>query len=543
MAVVVFDNVNCVSRVRTNSFRLHGRRQIILQALLATSVMVILLVRIPEAFTGSTNLQREGRLERESHGDTLATARLRRRQSVGDKESLMKEILQKPLISKALTGSISSNEMKRTVIDQLLAELKMATSPSDAEKLHRLLRRTWLFHDDASVTAMMRSGLDAMSSGDFQSAEQTFSMATQMDPAYAEAWNKLSTCQYELGDYMSSLANVRKTLELEPNHLGARMGLGLVLLKLQRFGDAAEAFQSSQDLQPNILDGNQARSWYANALNALRGAIIGISGAAPQVGKWTITCCVLASMLFTGAVQSTAPGGQLPFFTAGTWSSVLERPLAPPSSSPWNSYTTTNIQEMRSDKGNMVRLTKIEQTLALGAPLSELKDLVKGIRSNVAKEEVSARLLDELGVESNPARAAAISDLVWKSWIYHENPIVRSLMKEGINSMAAGDLQEAKWRFTNAAHFDPNYAEAWNKLATVYYLMGEQELSLSAIESTLEIEPRHFGAISGRGLVLLKLERFGEAASAFRDVKGPYPAAQETNTNVEFAEAMEAARR
>jgi tetratricopeptide (TPR) repeat protein len=63
----------------------------------------------------------------------------------------------------------------------------------------------------------------------------------------------------------------------------------------------------------------------------------------------------------------------------------------------------------------------------------------------------------------------------------------------------------------------PEYAEGWNKRATVHYMLGNFEESLADIDATLELEPHHFGALSGRGLVHVKLGDYERALSAFED--------------------------
>eukprot|EP00913_Durusdinium_trenchii_P010373 g9726.t1 len=78
--------------------------------------------------------------------------------------------------------------------------------------------------------------------------------------------------------------------------------------------------------------------------------------------------------------------------------------------------------------------------------------------------------------------------------------------------------------FLHAATLEPAWAEAWNRLATVDYLLGNYNYSLKEIDKTLELQPRHFGALSGKGLVYLKLQRFQNAIDAFQDAQEVCPA-------------------
>ena len=62
----------------------------------------------------------------------------------------------------------------------------------------------------------------------------------------------------------------------------------------------------------------------------------------------------------------------------------------------------------------------------------------------------------------------------------------------------------------------PNWAEGWNKRATVLYLMGEHDRSLADIDRVLALEPRHFGALAGLGLIRIEKGETREALAAFR---------------------------
>jgi len=69
----------------------------------------------------------------------------------------------------------------------------------------------------------------------------------------------------------------------------------------------------------------------------------------------------------------------------------------------------------------------------------------------------------------------------------------------------------------------PNFSEGWNKRATVYYLMGEYEQSRADVAKTLELEPRHFGALSGLGIILQELGDDKHALEVFRRALAVHP--------------------
>ena len=69
--------------------------------------------------------------------------------------------------------------------------------------------------------------------------------------------------------------------------------------------------------------------------------------------------------------------------------------------------------------------------------------------------------------------------------------------------------------FTKAIELDSNWAEAWNKRATVLYLMGKYEQSQADIDKVLELEQRHFGALAGQGLVQTALNNYKKAIDSY----------------------------
>ena len=88
--------------------------------------------------------------------------------------------------------------------------------------------------------------------------------------------------------------------------------------------------------------------------------------------------------------------------------------------------------------------------------------------------------------------------------------------------MQAGDYRLALAAFDDLVERNPGFAEAWNKRATLHYLMGNDEASVADIVETLELEPRHFGALSGLALIY---ERNGQPAAA---ASAPAPRARRT---------------
>ena len=132
-------------------------------------------------------------------------------------------------------------------------------------------------------------------------------------------------------------------------------------------------------------------------------------------------------------------------------------------------------------------------------------------------------LFDILKTSGAPAEVHAAENLIWLAWMQHDNPAFDTMMRDGTRAMNEGRLDLAVDLFTELVEEAPDYSEAWNKRATVYFLKGDLEKSVEDVDRTLELEPRHFGALSGLGQIEL-LRGNGEAAiAAFRDALDIHP--------------------
>ena len=121
------------------------------------------------------------------------------------------------------------------------------------------------------------------------------------------------------------------------------------------------------------------------------------------------------------------------------------------------------------------------------------------------RADQNAPVLDELFASLNGAleatTAAAITGEIWAAWLQHDDAEVRAAMEAGMRDMDAQRWRDALGRFDAAIALAPDFAEAWNKRATVYYLMGDFAASSADVVETLRLEPRHFGALIGQGMM------------------------------------------
>ena len=118
--------------------------------------------------------------------------------------------------------------------------------------------------------------------------------------------------------------------------------------------------------------------------------------------------------------------------------------------------------------------------------------------------------------DTTPNQARIVTSEIWKQWIRADNKNAQQLMDKGIQRMNQLALKEAVAVFSELINLKPDFAEAWNKRATVYYMMGEFDKSTADVVETLILEPRNFGALSGQGLIYLQVNRRQAALEWFK---------------------------
>jgi tetratricopeptide (TPR) repeat protein len=105
---------------------------------------------------------------------------------------------------------------------------------------------------------------------------------------------------------------------------------------------------------------------------------------------------------------------------------------------------------------------------------------------------------------------------IWQIWVEHKNPEIARIMQQGMAALNEDDAQAALDTFGQVVRADKNFAEGWNKRATVEFVMGDFDASVADIERTLALEPRHFGALSGLGQIYLAMNKKALALKALR---------------------------
>jgi tetratricopeptide (TPR) repeat protein len=126
------------------------------------------------------------------------------------------------------------------------------------------------------------------------------------------------------------------------------------------------------------------------------------------------------------------------------------------------------------------------------------------------------RLFDALKVAPDDASAKYIENRIWSMWIATDSDTTTLLMSRVKTAVDAKDLDLGIKLLTAIINIKPDYLEAWNRRATLYYMKKEFDQSLADIHEVLKREPRHFGALSGLGMIMQEIGDDKDALEAFR---------------------------
>ncbi|MGL5115577.1 MAG: tetratricopeptide repeat protein [Beijerinckiaceae bacterium] len=124
-------------------------------------------------------------------------------------------------------------------------------------------------------------------------------------------------------------------------------------------------------------------------------------------------------------------------------------------------------------------------------------------------------LFDDLKRDTPHLDPAETMELIWALWIAHRDDVAAHRMVAAVEAIAAGAKDLARPILDELIEQFPDWAEAWNKRATLSFMEKRDEESVADIARTLELEPRHFGAILGFAQICLRHRRTREAKAAF----------------------------
>jgi Flp pilus assembly protein TadD len=153
----------------------------------------------------------------------------------------------------------------------------------------------------------------------------------------------------------------------------------------------------------------------------------------------------------------------------------------------------------------------------------------------VLADQTDVRLHDlfaTLQTTNDPHTITITEAQIWAIWLQHPNADVEQLMLVGTQRMNTQHYAEAMVVFNRLIENFPGYAEGWNKRATLHYLLGNLDESINDIEETLKLEPRHFGALSGLGMVHMQRKELSKAKRAFEELITVHPSSPNARENL-----------
>ncbi len=139
------------------------------------------------------------------------------------------------------------------------------------------------------------------------------------------------------------------------------------------------------------------------------------------------------------------------------------------------------------------------------------------------REVALDRLFASLHKASDEQAAKAVEEKIWELWSRFDSPTAEVLLGQAVVAMGAAENAASLEILDRIVAAFPTYAEAWNKRATLHFALGNYDASLKDIDKVLDLEPRHFGALAGRGMIYQRQENWTAALNAYREALSMNP--------------------
>lgn len=146
--------------------------------------------------------------------------------------------------------ALDKTDQTSSKLDSLFAELKRERNEQAAERIAGKIWQEWFQSGSASVDLMMQWSQTAMNEEKFDIALDFLDQVVTLKPAYAEGWNRRATVHFMMQHYGKSMADIDRTLQLEPRHFGALSGMGQIMKNTGRKQLALDAYQRVLDIYP-----------------------------------------------------------------------------------------------------------------------------------------------------------------------------------------------------------------------------------------------------------------------------------------------------
>ena len=147
-------------------------------------------------------------------------------------------------------------------------------------------------------------------------------------------------------------------------------------------------------------------------------------------------------------------------------------------------------------------------------------------------------LFDQLKQAESNSDTEDLQRQVWAAWLEAPDPHSGYLMSQLTSAMSVGQYVLALRLNNQLIDIYPEFSEAWNKRATIHYLMGNHGFSVADIKETLLLEPRHFGALSGLGAIFMASGNIEAAVDAYESVVDITPSSDNAIGSLARAKAL-----
>ncbi len=149
--------------------------------------------------------------------------------------------------------------------------------------------------------------------------------------------------------------------------------------------------------------------------------------------------------------------------------------------------------------GRLASMLDLGRAMALAVML-----VFAAVPADAAQDARLDPLFEKLKAAADAREAQIYENAIWRVWLEPDDGAINSLMRLGLDAQNRGDMFGAFAIYDAITGLKPDYAEGWNRRATVLFLLDRLEESRKDAEKTLELEPRHFGALSGLGLIAMR---------------------------------------
>ena len=215
-------------------------------------------------------------------------------------------------------------------------------------------------------------------------------------------------------------------------------------------------------------------------------------------------------------------------------------PIPAPPRRPFSGFSLDDLFKKPGDGAPKQKAQPDHLPKAAAAPKSEAdraEQLKKALTSQPPPEARRRQTLDSLFERlqkaGDPEQAQAIAASIERVWLQSGSDTADLLMQRATASMQAQQYSLALSLFDKLVALEPDWAEAWNQRATTRFLTGDTDGAMADIDRVIKLEPRHFGALAGMGMILQAAGLEKRALEIFKKTLGIYPLEQNIQKLVE----------